>query len=400
MVEELASTPPGPVVVVAARGVEFAVAVLGALALDRPVVPVGATVVPEAVRGLIAVTGARVVVHGDGGSTDFEWGLTRVDPARVRSGSLDRPEGPSSTFALIPTSGSTGAPKIVRVLEGSILEALEVAGRRFGDADPGPEDVIGTFLAPASFSVHGLFQGLVLGSPNVNVNPRVVPPPAIVRVLQERRVSYLRVVPSVLRQLVRAVPEGQHFDDLRVVHCSAEPLLWSDVSSARTVLPAHAMIQNRVGMTESGQFTIREVPGGEPVGVGAVPAGRIAPGRRVSIEQEPGVESPPGEEGEIVVEGEFLRIAPQAEPLGGGRFRLRTGDLGRIDESGDLVLVGRLDRMVKIAGVRVEPSAIEDALRGVVGILDAYVASVDRGGGARRLVAFVVVERWTYTLCA
>jgi len=70
----------------------------------------------------------------------------------------------------------------------------------------------------------------------------------------------------------------------------------------------------------------------------------------------------------------------------GVRF-YRTGDRVRAREDGELEIVGRLDRQVKIAGVRVEPEEIEARLRDDADVIDAAVAAVGRA-----LHAFVVLR--------
>jgi len=56
-----------------------------------------------------------------------------------------------------------------------------------------------------------------------------------------------------------------------------------------------------------------------------------------------------------------------------GRGSFRPADRAELNELGELVLLGRAGRMVKIAGRRLDPSEIEGALRQLPGVHDAYV---------------------------
>src|SRR5690348_16461320 len=69
----------------------------------------------------------------------------------------------------------------------------------------------------------------------------------------------------------------------------------------------------------------------------------------------------------------------------------RTGDLARFQPDGQLVLAGRLDDQVKIAGVRIELGEIERALLGHPSVR-AAAAAVSSEAGRARLVAAVVCD--------
>src|SRR5690606_10356228 len=69
----------------------------------------------------------------------------------------------------------------------------------------------------------------------------------------------------------------------------------------------------------------------------------------------------------------------------------RTADLAELDEHGRFLHLGRADGVVKVGGKRVSLPALEEALRGVPGVSDAAVVSVDAGPGrgAQILAALV-----------
>ena len=57
-----------------------------------------------------------------------------------------------------------------------------------------------------------------------------------------------------------------------------------------------------------------------------------------------------------------------------GAGRCRPADLARQAANGELVLVGRTGRMLKVAGRRLDPAEVEEALRRLPGVRDALVA--------------------------
>lgn len=78
---------------------------------------------------------------------------------------------------------------------------------------------------------------------------------------------------------------------------------------------------------------------------------------------------------------------PFGEP---GSRMFRTGDLGRRRPDGALHLVGRRDRQVKVAGVRVELAEVEAALMESPGVLAAAVSATSAGEDGARIKAYVV----------
>jgi D-alanine--poly(phosphoribitol) ligase subunit 1 len=110
----------------------------------------------------------------------------------------------------------------------------------------------------------------------------------------------------------------------------------------------------------------------------------------------------PGEQGEIYISGAsvgdgYLNNGPEnakftvldvdGEPV----RAYRTGDRGRVDESGDLVVLGRIDHQVKVRGMRIDPTDIERALARLDAVREAAVAVVHDSGEAE-LLAFIVPE--------
>ncbi len=93
-----------------------------------------------------------------------------------------------------------------------------------------------------------------------------------------------------------------------------------------------------------------------------------------------------------------------ADPFVPGGRVYRTGDLARFLRDGSIVHMGRIDRQVKIRGVRIEPGEIEGALLRHPAISDAVVTVAGDGAADRRLVGYYVangaalgdadVQRW------
>jgi acyl-coenzyme A synthetase/AMP-(fatty) acid ligase len=151
------------------------------------------------------------------------------------------------------------------------------------------------------------------------------------------------------------------------------------------------------GATET-QAGMRFVPTAEGPGEAQVPAGRPLPGVQWAILDEDGAPVPLGEVGQLWIRSRYTAIGEwqdgscvpgrlHADGADGAR-RYPMGDLVRMRDDGVFVVVGRIDRQIKLDGVRVEPVEVEAALRAEAGVLDAAVLPVS-DGTTTGLIAFV-----------
>ena len=74
------------------------------------------------------------------------------------------------------------------------------------------------------------------------------------------------------------------------------------------------------------------------------------------------------------------------------KLAYRTGDLVRWRGDGTIYFMGRIDRQVKITGVRIELGEVESALEGAEGVTGAVAAAVPDPSGQKRLVGYVTPE--------
>lgn len=130
---------------------------------------------------------------------------------------------------------------------------------------------------------------------------------------------------------------------------------------------------------------------------------RPIPGNSISVLTQWNTEVPVGGVGEITIGGASLargyRERPEEtkarfipSPLGGpDPILFRTGDLGRRCEDGRIEILGRIDRQLKVRGVRVEPEEIEVILASRPDVADAAV-DLKVVGGRKLLVAYVVAR--------
>src|SRR5581483_1645611 len=164
-------------------------------------------------------------------------------------------------------------------------------------------------------------------------------------------------VPAMLSALLRASDETGRAPRLRLAHVGGAPL-------PAAVLRAFedrfgAVVLEGYGMTEvGGAVTVARHD--RPRKPGSV--GRAAAGQRVEIAPD----------GEVLVDG------------------LPTGDVGRLDEDGDLFLLDRKKHVILRGGYTVYPREIEEVLSAHPGVREAAVVGIPDDVLGEEVAAFIV----------
>ncbi|MBP2479051.1 amino acid adenylation domain-containing protein [Crossiella equi] len=271
---------------------------------------------------------------------------------------------------VIYTSGSTGRPKGVVIsheaIRNRVLWTVREHGLGAGDR------VLQKTTVSFDASMWEFLAPVVSGG-TVVVAADGVPrdPAAMVEAVIEHRVTVLQLVPSVLRELVRQ-PRLAGCVTLRLVFCAGEPLPADLCDALLAKVPVH--LTNTYGPTECAiDVTAWRYLGAEPQEVVAI--GRPLDNTRILVLDPDGEPAPIGVRGELCVAGVNLargyhgrgdltaeRFVPNPYPLVPGERLYRTGDLARWRADGVLEYLGRVDRQVKLRGIRIEPSEVEVAL--------------------------------------
>ncbi len=116
--------------------------------------------------------------------------------------------------------------------------------------------------------------------------------------------------------------------------------------------------------------------------------GKVLPGREVRL----------AEDGEILVRGSGVASGywngHELMPVEGNEGWYRTGDLGALDEQGNLFFKGRKKEVIVTpAGMNVYPEDLEAALRAQKEVRDAIVVGLERGGNAEPCAVVILSER-------
>jgi len=293
--------------------------------------------------------------------------VTEAQRPAVQSGAVS---GDTNDVAmLIYTSGSTGEPKGIVYDHQHLLHGAWFWAEEHGMS----ESSVQLFKSPYFWAVMewevfpALIRGgkLVVASADGHKSPQYM-----AQTIEKFHVDVLMITPSVL-DLLLDVAQGS-LRGLRVITTVGEPLTSQLANRVAGHRGLSVTLRNFYGASESSctVYTVPEHGVDTALYPRYVPAGTPQPHVSVFIMAEGSFElMPPGEAGEICFGGVLAARYWQRPELTAAKFvptedlgRIyRTGDLGRFRE-GALEVVGRLDRQLKVNGVRVEPGEIEAVL--------------------------------------
>ena len=401
------------------HGLELPVAMLAAMKLSAPFVPVDDVMPPHVQDRMIGALGARVVLCSPAGSgtpsLDAGTGAdTRplrvvVDVARLSADASSEEVLPSGRPGLddiaygFYTTGSTGDPKCALNIHRGLLNRFLYMSRRFGGQ--GDEVVLQNSRHVFDSSLWQLLWPLTNGS-QVVIPERagILDLQATVDIIERYQITMTDFVPSIFNVLVAmmtAQPRiAAQMASMRRILIGGEEANAEAVRIFRALLPQVAVI-NTYGPTEASIGSVfHEITDAD---TGSVPIGQPIDNTYAVIVDDQMRPVAPGETGEILLGGECLGLGYLNDPdrtraafidnpfpeIPGSRL-YRTGDLGRYLPGGLMHFAGRADQQVKIAGMRIELSEIELALLRHPEVREARVIVRD-GQGGRWLVAFVTV---------
>lgn len=335
------------------------------------VVLLGASNSVESVVELLALVGvgASVLLADPSASMETVEGWCSAYRPEVVSGFVNVPDLRRSTevavardeAVLLPTSGSTGSPKFVRLARTNLRSNAEqiVEALRISEQDR----VYGHLPLFYSFGLSVLTSHLVAGASVVLSDASAIRP-EFWEQLVEHSVTSLPGVPYSYEMFHRMKFAERNMPALTELTQAGGRL------SADRVLEFHEAIVARggrmwvmYGQTEASARISVLPPEELPDRVGGV--GRAVSGSRVWVDDPDSDGS-----GELVVEGPqvMLGYANGRDDLDGRDVCggvLRTGDVGSVDTDGWITITGRLKRMGKVFGVRVNLDDVERALAGL-----------------------------------
>lgn len=296
---------------------------------------------------------------------------------------------------IIFTSGTTGTPKGAMMAHASSIRAYwawsGVVGLRAGDR---------YLIVNPFFHAFGLKAGIlacVLRGATMIPHP-VFDVPSVMRRVEEERISMLPGPPAVYQTILNSPDlEQRDLSSLRLAVTGAAPVPVEMLERMRTVLGFETVVTG-YGLTEAhGIVTMNRHD--DPPELISSSDGRAIEGVEVKTVLD-GADTAPGEPGEIWVRGYNLMLGYIGDPRATAEAIdedgwLHTGDVGVLDDDGNIKITDRLKDMFITGGFNVYPAEVEALLGGHPDIAQAAVVGAPDDRMGEVCVAFVVLRAGT-----
>ncbi len=303
-----------------------------------------------------------------------------VDPAETaaRAAAI----GPDDVSDLIFTSGTTGYPKGAAATH---AQSLRTFGTWSSIVGLGPGDrylVVNPFFHTFGYKA-GILACLMAGA--TVVPEAVFDAQRVMEKIEAERISVLPGPPTLYQSLLA--------DPKRSAHDLSSPRLGVTGAAVVPVELVHAMsselgfetVLTAYGLTES-CGTVTMCRRSDPAEIIAGTSGRAIPGLEVRavVNGEPVTAGDPGEivvRGYTVMAGYWADEAATAATIDGEGW-LHTGDIGVMDQDGNVTITDRVKDMFVVGGFNAYPAEIEAILRGHEAVAQVAVIGVpdDRMG--------------------
>ena len=283
----------------------------------------------------------------------------KTRPDRLRALEIDPTE--PAIFQL--SGGTTGVPKLIPRTHNDYAYnsrlAVEVCGVE-GDS----------VLLLALPIAHNLplacpgLQGYLLQGAKVVLSASTKPED-LFKLIEQHRVTHLKVVPALLIRLINDPAIGKHdLSSLRVIQSGGQRMQPEVRARTKQLIPG-VTVQENFGMSEGMLFFVRL---DDPEDVRMETCGRpLSPDDEVRLVDDDGREVAPGEVGELTCRGPYtLRGYFGVPEYNARQFTpdgfYRSGDLMRLHPSGNYVVEGRKKDLINRGGEKISAEEIENLI--------------------------------------
>lgn len=322
-------------------------------------------------------------------SADFKLIHAGKEAAKQSSLELRQDRAGDDIRVVLFTSGSTGEPKGVCLSDSNLVSA---AGMMAEFLNLSPERQ--TLVTLPLFDYYGFIQifGHILNGAGCIFGESTAFMGSLFKAIDEDLATDLAVVPYSLRQILDVLDKKpkQIFDKLSFVTSSSDALSATLLERTFALNPDLTLI-DIYGLTEAGRACYKMIRKDTPF---SSAIGSPSTGVEIVVD---GSEE---QHGEIVIKGPnvakgYLRdiVEDRIELI--AIDAVKTGDLGYIDDEGNITLVGRKDHIINLMGEKIHPLEIERLATQVDGVEDALAQAQIHADGRKAISLYVVCRSFT-----
>jgi acyl-coenzyme A synthetase/AMP-(fatty) acid ligase/thioesterase domain-containing protein/acyl carrier protein len=283
-------------------------------------------------------------------------------------------------FVVFTTSGSTGAPKLVRHNHRFILDDTGVQMDQLKITPNDKRDYTGSLMFSASLGA--IFPVLLSGAQLIIHSLADKGVFALPEFWKKHEITITSVPVSMLRTIVKSGLTLNEHENLRVIAVTGEMASQEDMEKFIQIVSPKTFLANGYATTETRGISLAlfDPLRHDPQHLSSL--GHPIPTKRVYIFDEDHQPVGPGGLGQIAVEGAGLPKSYLNQPSGtsssfiessSGNTLFLTGDLGLLTPDGRLELKSRIDSIVKVNGIKVSLLEIELCIARFPGVKEVAV---------------------------
>lgn len=283
---------------------------------------------------------------------------------------------------LLGTSGTIGMLKYVAL---SSRDLSEYVNRRGSEDFSGEEPVLSLFPLGARYgrAIRSLNEGRAFF--NSNFSDYRLP-----KLLRKYPIKTLVGSPlQISAFLDTQLNTGSELSHLKNIVMNGSTPTSQLVERIRSQLDCR--IFNGYGSTEAGGIGLKEIVDGSSQGF------RINPAVDLQIVDENDEALPLGQTGHIRYRRPGMSVAYYKNPLGTAKFfregYFYPGDLGFIDQQGQLVLDGRSSEVLNLGGMKINPEKVDEIAMAQLGIIDCATFAALTSSGVEELAIALITDQ-------
>jgi len=292
---------------------------------------------------------------------------------------------PEKLACLLYTSGTSGRPRAAMLTHRALIANIDQAARVQPPMIHGDDVVLGVLPLFHVYGLNAVLGGVLRHRAKLVLVDRF-DPQATLDLIDDEAVSVVPVAPPVFAYWLPEDHLRERLGPVRLMLSGSAPLSAELIErfAEATGIPVH----QGYGLTEASPIVTSTLCSREPEN-GSV--GAPLPGIEIKLLDE-GREPVGDDPGEIWIRGAnlFSGYWPEGDDGPDDEGWWATGDVGYLDESGDLFLVDRLKELVIVSGFNVYPAEVEEVIREVDGVAEAAVIGVEDAITGEVVVAYVV----------
>jgi long-chain acyl-CoA synthetase len=400
------------IAIISPNSIAYAELFMGILRAGACVTPLSTMASPDALEKMLTDCSARAIFVAkqyldlvEGFVTDLDIARFAIDfdhlafddfDAAVEAAGNTDPNIPldmSDAFNLIYSSGTTGTPK--GILHNHMMRAAQMDRVTPNGYDDDARTLLSTPLYSNTTIVS--FLPTLYGGSTVYLMPKF-DARGYLEIVEREKITHTMLVPVQYKRIME-VPDFDSFDlsSMRVKFSTSAPLRAEVKADVLARFPGKLL--EYYGLTEGGGVTVLN-SAEHPDKLHTV--GQPAPGNEIRLIDETGNEVPKGQVGEIcgrgptMMAGYFGRDDLTADYIwrdADGQVFFRSGDMGRFDEDGFLILSDRKKDMIISGGLNIYADDLELVLLADPDVSDAAVIGVPSDAWGETPYGLVVLRR-------